>query len=180
MTVLLFKESKIQSQSQVIKAIQAVSGSIRQNGELAPNRARPKAGPELLAIAGALWSHPWGFNRFAFTADTFYFGHSYHPLISAWEIRLILIVISYFDWKEKHCSTKKKLFDLVGSESISFLLVGHYIAKKNAFSSPRCPLAAILILVDLRFLEEIETHIVLFCERTFMWFVSFFVNIKVI
>ena len=54
MTVLLFKESKIQSQSQVIKAIQAVSGSIRQNGELAPNRARPKAGPELLAIAGAL------------------------------------------------------------------------------------------------------------------------------
>ena len=54
MTVLLFKESKIQSQSQVIKAIQAVSGSIRQNGELAPNRARPKADPELLAIAGAL------------------------------------------------------------------------------------------------------------------------------
>ena len=54
MTMLLFKESKAQSQSKVIKAIQAVSGSIRQNGELAPNRARPKAGPELLAIAGAL------------------------------------------------------------------------------------------------------------------------------
>ena len=53
-TMLLFKESKIQSQSKEIKAIQAVSGSIRQNGELAPNRARPKAGPELLAIAGAL------------------------------------------------------------------------------------------------------------------------------
>ena len=54
MTMLLFKESKIQSQSQVIKAILVVSGSIRQNGDLAPNRARPKAGPELPAIAGAL------------------------------------------------------------------------------------------------------------------------------
>ena len=52
MTMLLFKETKAQSQPKVIKAIQVVSGSIRQNGELAPNRARPKAGPELLAIAG--------------------------------------------------------------------------------------------------------------------------------
>ena len=69
-----------------------VSGSIRQNGELAPNRARPKAVPELLATAGALCSHPWGFNRFGFTADTFYFGHSYHPLISGGRIRLRLLI----------------------------------------------------------------------------------------
>ena len=30
--------------------------------------------------------------------------------------------------------------------------------KKSAFSGPRRPLAAILILVDLGFLEEIERH----------------------